>query len=88
MAAQLAKNKRVVVYGIPGEKKIPAAPPTPPAVEKTVQQIEAKEPWRKATPAPSVASTTALPKAQTMKLGGTFAGIGVSGALVKGVGPG
>jgi hypothetical protein len=35
-----------------------------------------------------IAWTLSPEPAQTMKLGGTFAGIGVSGALVKGVGPG
>jgi zinc protease len=68
VAAQLAKTKRVVVYGIPGEKKIPPAPPTPPAVEKVAQKIEPKEPWRATVPKPAAASTAALPKAQTVKL--------------------
>ena len=68
-ATQLARNKRVVVHAIPGEKKIPPAPPTPPAVEKTAQAKSERDPWRNTPPQPASMSTAALPKAQTMKLG-------------------
>ncbi len=67
-ATELAKNKRVVVHGIPGEKKIPAAPATPPAVEKTAQNVEAKVAWRKDAPRPGALPTAPLPKAQSFKL--------------------
>ncbi|MGH7725196.1 MAG: M16 family metallopeptidase [Candidatus Eiseniibacteriota bacterium] len=67
-ATELAKNKRVVVYGIPGEKKIPAAPATPPAVEKTTQNVESKVAWRKEAPKPGPLPTAPLPKAESFKL--------------------
>ncbi len=67
-AKQLTKNSRVVVYAIPGEKKIPPAPPTPAAIEKKPSTIEPKVAWRKDMPKPGALSTAALPKAQTMKL--------------------
>jgi zinc protease len=68
-ATQLARNKRVVVHAIPGEKKIPPAPPTPAAMEKTAQAMSTRDPWRATPPKPADLSTAALPKAQTLKLG-------------------
>jgi len=67
-AKQLTKNARAVVQVTPGEKKIPPAPPTPPAVEKTATKVEPVVAWRTAVPKPSSTSTAPLPKAQTMKL--------------------
>ncbi len=67
-ADALAKNKRVVVYGVPGEKVIPPAPPTPPAPEPTASYPPSKEPWRNTQPTASAASIAPLPNAATFKL--------------------
>jgi zinc protease len=68
-AQKLQKTQRVVVHAVPGEKVIPAEPPTPPAVAKnTVAAVESAEPWRKQKPAPGPASTAPLPSAKTFKL--------------------
>jgi zinc protease len=67
-ADQLAKNKRVVVYAVPGEKVIPPAPPTPPAPPATASYPESKEAWRLTQPTAAAASTAPLPNANTFKL--------------------
>ena len=63
-ADYLKKSARVVVYGVPGEKKLAAAVPTPPPPAKTEASAppEDKEPWRKEVPKPAQASVLRLPK--------------------------
>lgn len=65
---QLAKNKRVVVYGLPGEKQLAAEPPTPPAPAKVANTVESKEPWRNEIPKPGPVSTAPLPSAKRFTL--------------------
>ena len=66
---QLGKNQRVVVHAIPGEKVIPAEPPTPaPIAKNAAAPVESGEPWRKQKPAPAAVSTAPLPSAKTFKL--------------------
>jgi zinc protease len=67
-ADQLAKNKRAVIYGVPGEKVIPPAPPTPAAPPPTASYPDSKEPWRLTTPTAAAVSTAPLPNASTFKL--------------------
>src|SRR5437867_2316488 len=62
-AETLAKNKRVVVQVLPGEKVLPPSPPTPPAPPKSAAKVESKEPWRNEVPKAGVASTAPLPSA-------------------------
>jgi zinc protease len=58
----LAKDARVVVYGVPGEKQLGQAIPTPPAppAEETAKS-EDKEPWRVTPPAPAQDAALKLP---------------------------
>jgi len=71
-ATQYLQNAhRVVVYGIPGEKKLPPevpkpAPPT--AAAATAEGVNVDEPWRAKPPAPGPAPTLALPTATEFKL--------------------
>ncbi len=67
-ATELAKNKRAVVLVNPGEKVIPAAPPTPAPVTKVEVPMSTTEPWRTTQPKPGAVSTAALPNAKTFKL--------------------
>ena len=67
-ANYLAKNKRAVVQVVPGEKVIPPAPPTPPAVEKVALPMATAESWRLQQPQAAAASTAPLPNAKMFKL--------------------
>jgi zinc protease len=68
VAAQLAKDHRCVVYGLPGEKVLPLAQPTPEAPPKSTAQVESKEPWRNTAPGPGPAVQVKLPLAKRFKL--------------------
>ncbi len=68
VARQLGRDHRVVVFGVPGEKKIPPAPPTPTPPPKSTTHIESKEPWRDARPAAGPRPTTPLPRAKRFTL--------------------
>jgi len=66
---QLAKNKRLVMAVVPGEKVLPPSPPTPPAPQMAASTaVESKEPWRKEVPKPGPVSTAALPSAAKFQL--------------------
>ncbi len=65
---QLAKNHRAVVYGLPGDKVLPPAPPTPEAPPKSEAKVESKEPWRNTMPAPGPAAQVKLPMAKRFQL--------------------
>jgi len=63
-AKYLTKNARAVVYGVPGEKTLAAAVPTPPAPTSpgVPPPAEDKEAWRNEPPAPAPASALRLPR--------------------------
>ena len=67
-ATQLARGKRVVVYGVPGEKVLPSNPPAPAATEKTAAKVESKEAWRNQVPKAGPISTAPLPAAKVFAL--------------------
>lgn len=60
-AEQLAREHRVVVYGVPGDKKLPPDPQTPPAPKKEEAKIESLEPWRNTVPQAGPAPQAKLP---------------------------
>jgi len=61
-AAQTLKNDaRVVVYAVPGDKKLPPDPPAPPAPAKDEAKIESKEPWRNTAPSAGAETQAKLP---------------------------
>ena len=68
VAEQLAKDHRAIVYGIPGEKVIPPAPPTPEAPAKTEAKVESKEPWRNTVPGAGPTAVVKLPMAKRFQL--------------------
>jgi zinc protease len=67
-AEQLGKSHRVVVYGLPGKKVVPPAPPTPPAPTNTEAAIESKEPWRNTIPGAGPTPVVKLPMAKRFRL--------------------
>jgi zinc protease len=67
-AGALRRQTRAVVHVIPGEKKLPPSPATPPIPELTRTQIEASEPWRHAIPQAGPLPTAALTKAEVFEL--------------------
>jgi len=58
---KLTTNGRVVVYAVPGEKKLPPDPPAPPKPEPTKTAVVSGEPWRNTPPEPGAATKAALP---------------------------
>jgi zinc protease len=68
-AAQSLKNDaRVVVYAVPGDKKLPPDPPAPPAPAKSQAKIESKEPWRNTPPAAGAEIQAKLPSPKKLAL--------------------
>ena len=67
-AEQLAKDHRVVVYGLPGKKIVPPAPPTPPAPTDKEAAVESKEPWRNTVPGAGATPVVKLPVAKRFSL--------------------
>ena len=68
-ADQLAKNKRLVLAVVPGEKVLPPAPEAvKPAAAVASQPVESAEPWRNETPKPGPLSTSPLPSASKFQL--------------------
>src|SRR5688572_6660371 len=57
----LRNDARVVVYGVPGDKRLPPSPPTPAKPEATEAKVESAEPWRNTVPVAGPASKAALP---------------------------
>jgi zinc protease len=66
----LTKNSRVVVYGVPGEKKLGPAIPTPeaPAAEAAAPAAPDPEPWRATPPAGAKAAALQLPAPERFAL--------------------
>ncbi len=69
VAAHLARDKRVVVQVLPGEKVLPPAPPTSPAVAAAPARVESREPWRNAMPRARTTTPSSLPAARWFQLG-------------------
>ena len=65
---QLGKDRRAVVYGVPGGKVIPPAPPTPPAPPKNEVKVESKEAWRNSIPGAGATPVVKLPMAKRFRL--------------------
>jgi zinc protease len=65
---QLKKNARVVVYAVPGDKKLPPDPTAPPKPEAKAEQVESKEPWRNTVPGPGPDVKAQLPSAKRTDL--------------------
>lgn len=61
VARYLAKESRVAVYALPGEKVLPPSPPTPQTPERTTERVESGEPWRLDPPKPGPAPSLGLP---------------------------
>ena len=68
VAEFLTEGKRVAVECVPGEKVIPAGPPTPPAPTASGEAIVSAEAWRNERPAAQPASTAPLPSAKSFDL--------------------
>jgi len=67
----LQNANRVVVFGVPGEKKLPPEAPKPAAPTEaatTAEGVNVDEPWRANPPAPGPMPTLALPTATEFKL--------------------
>jgi zinc protease len=67
-AEALTKDKRVVVYGIPGKKIVPPAPETPAAPPASEAKVESKEPWRNTVPGAGPSPMVKLPMAKRFQL--------------------
>jgi zinc protease len=66
---QLANDRRLVIYTVPGPKMLPPEPPTPPAPPAdTAPKPPSAEPWRNTVPQPGPAATAPLPTAQQFSL--------------------
>ena len=64
----LKKDARVVVYAVPGDKKLPPDPTAPPKPEAETASVESKEPWRNTAPAAGPAPKAQLPSAKRLEL--------------------
>src|SRR5437899_4329950 len=71
-AAHLQPSRRVVVYGIPGEKALPPNPPAAPAPAAAAAPAPtpppSKEPWRSEVPRPGPTPRATLPAAHSFPL--------------------
>ena len=67
-AQSLRNDARVVVYAIPGDKKLPPDPPAPPPPAKDVAKVESKEPWRNTPPASGAENQAKLPTPKKLTL--------------------
>ena len=72
VAAQLAPNARVVVYGVPGKQDLGRAVPTPAPVKVAAgtgaESVNADEAWRKDPPKPGASRSLQLPVPSTFQL--------------------
>ena len=67
----LTNNTRVVVFGVPGEKKLAPEVPKPPAPtggSQTAEGVNADEPWRNTKPGSGPGSTLKLPSPTSFTL--------------------
>jgi zinc protease len=67
-AQSLRNDARVVVYAVPGDKKLPPDPPAPPAPPKSEAQVESKEPWRSTAPPAGAENQAKLPSPKKLAL--------------------
>ena len=67
-ASALGRDARAIVHAIPGDKKLPPSPATPPTPETAKIEIEIREPWRNEIPQAGPLPTTALAKAEEFAL--------------------
>ncbi len=67
-AEQLAKDRRAVVHCVPGEKVIPAGPPSPAEPPPSTAPVVSAEPWRNERPKSGPTPTTPLPSAKSFDL--------------------
>jgi zinc protease len=67
-AESLKKESRVVVHGIPGDKKLPPDPTAPPKPEPSTTKVDSKEPWRATAPAAGPAPKVSLPTPKRFEL--------------------
>jgi len=65
---QLGKNARVVVYAVPGDKKLPPDPTAPPKPAEETTKVESAEPWRNTVPSPGAETMAQLPSAKRSEL--------------------
>ncbi len=65
---KLARDRRVVVHGVPGERVLPPDPPQPPAPAVAAAEAVDREPWRAQRPAPGPLPATVLPAAKQFAL--------------------
>jgi zinc protease len=73
VAAQLLKDRRVVVHGVPGTQVLPPEVPTPAAPAATAastarESLNADESWRATQPAPTAATPLRLPDGTRTRL--------------------
>ncbi|WP_338847090.1 pitrilysin family protein [Massilia sp. W12] len=71
VAAQLQKNMRAVVHGVPGEKKLAPEVPVPPQAKEVkgeAKAMHAAESWRQKQPKAGPEPKLSLPQAQQFKL--------------------
>jgi len=57
----LRNDARVVVYGVPGDKKLPPNPTAPPKPTGDEAKVESAEPWRNTVPSAGTMSKATLP---------------------------
>src|SRR6185295_14798193 len=68
-ATHLDPSRRVVVYGLPGEKTLPPNPPAASAASAAAPAPPAsKEPWRNEVPKPGPMAKASLPAARSFRL--------------------
>ncbi|MHB8079139.1 MAG: M16 family metallopeptidase [Candidatus Krumholzibacteriia bacterium] len=67
-ADELRRDRRVVVYGVPGEQVVPPGPPAPASPPPPTEPVVSAEPWRDTQPTPGPASLAPLPAAARFTL--------------------
>jgi zinc protease len=67
-AHELRRDRRVVVYGVPGEQIVPPGPPAPASPPPPTEPVVSAEPWRDTQPTPGPASLAPLPAAKRFTL--------------------
>ena len=68
-AEYLQPSRRVVLFAVPGEKKLAAEPPATPAAKAGgAESVNVAEPWRKDMPKPGPVKTAQLPTPEQFRL--------------------
>jgi zinc protease len=68
VAEHLRRDRRVVVHGIPGEKRLPPDPPTLPPPPEVEVEIAPREAWRTEMPRPVALRAPDLPEPKRFQL--------------------